>query len=580
MSARSIGKFLPSLKLRLGTKAVVCAIFLIAVNTALVVGAAYWSLTSEFGDRALREIEVNLRTLALTFSETVPDAKITLKDGVVAKAEIPRMPEFKDHAIVDRAVGYAGGNATLFVYDDASNQFVRRSTNLKKENGDRAVGTQLAPDHPGQALLRRGEAYKGPAILFSKSYMTAYYPVSNSAGKVIGVLYVGIPMAQFEAMLAEAIRNMAIAAAVAGLLVMMLTMLIVRRVTKPLTSVTASLTAIAEGKSDVEIDCHERMDEIGEIARTVAVFRDNSLERRKLRQEQTAAAAAAIEQRKAELRSFVDEFQTSVGGILDKVLNSSGEFERVAKQLTETARTTAGLSGQSASASETASEHVRSAATASDELSSSIGEITRRVQESNEIAADAVKQASATDQRINELSEAGARIGDVVKLITSIAEQTNLLALNATIEAARAGDAGRGFAVVAQEVKALAAQTAGATQEISSKIEAMQNTTSRSVKAIEEISTTIRELDRFSALIASAVEQQAGAARQISCDVNAAASGASQVSSTVSEIENIARETSIEVMQIGSAAAEVANQTQTVRERVGAFAKEIHAAQA
>jgi len=158
MSARSIGKFLPSLKLRLGTKAVVCAIFLIAVNTALVVGAAYWSLTSEFGDRALREIEVNLRTLALTFSETVPDAKITLKDGVVAKAEIPRMPEFKDHAIVDRAVGYAGGNATLFVYDDASNQFVRRSTNLKKENGDRAVGTQLAPDHPGQALLRRGEA--------------------------------------------------------------------------------------------------------------------------------------------------------------------------------------------------------------------------------------------------------------------------------------------------------------------------------------------------------------------------------------------------------------------------------------
>ena len=114
MSARSIGKFLPSLKLRLGTKAVVCAIFLIAVNTALVVGAAYWSLTSEFGDRALREIDVNLRTLALTFSETVPDAKITLKDGVVAKAEIPRMPEFKDHAIVDRAVGYAGGNATLF----------------------------------------------------------------------------------------------------------------------------------------------------------------------------------------------------------------------------------------------------------------------------------------------------------------------------------------------------------------------------------------------------------------------------------------------------------------------------------
>ena len=223
--------------------------------------------------------------------------------------------------------------------------------------------------------------------------MTAYYPIANPAGKVIGVLYVGIPMAQYEAMLAHAIQNMAIAAGIAALLVMMLTMLIVRRVTKPLTSVTASLTAIANGNSDVEIDYHERTDEIGEIARTVAVFKNNSLERHRLRDEQTAAAAAAVEQRKAELRGFVDEFQTSVGGILDKVLNSSGEFERVARQLTETARTTAGLSGQSAGASETASEHVRTAAAASDELSNSIAEITRRVQESNGIAADAVKQA-------------------------------------------------------------------------------------------------------------------------------------------------------------------------------------------
>ena len=258
MSARSIGKFLPALKLRLGTKAVISAILLIAVNTALVVGAAHWSLTTEFGDRALRDIEVNLRTLGLAFAETYSDAKITMKDGTVARAEIPKMPEFKDHAIVDRAVGYTGGNATLFVYDEASNQFVRRTTNVKKENGDRAVGTQLAPDHPGQAVVRRGEAYKGPATLFGKTFMTAYYPIVNSAGKVIGLLYVGIPMAHYETMLSRAIQNMAIAAGIAALLVMLLTMLIVRRVTKPLTSVTASLTAIANGNADVEIDCEER----------------------------------------------------------------------------------------------------------------------------------------------------------------------------------------------------------------------------------------------------------------------------------------------------------------------------------
>jgi methyl-accepting chemotaxis protein len=529
MASHGIGKFLPSLKLRLGTKAVISAVLLIAVNTALVVGAAYWSLSENFGERALRDIEVNLRTLTLAFGEQFREAKITLKDGVVSRVEIREMPDIKDHAIVDRAVSYIGGNATLFVYDDATSQFVRRSTNVKKENGDRAVGTQLAADHPGQAALRRGEAYKGPAILFGKSFMTAYFPIASPAGKVIGVLYVGIPMAQFEAMLTHAIQTMAIAAVLAALAVLLLTMLIVRRVTGPLTSVTASLTAIANGKNDVEIDCHDRADEIGEIARTVAVFKSNSQERQRMREQQAAATAAAAEQRKTELRSFVDEFQASVGGIINRVRNSANDFERVARQLTETARTTAALSGQSADASEAASEHVRAAASASDELSNSISEIARRVQESNGIAAEAVKQAAATDARINELSEAGNRIGDVVRLITSIAAQTNLLALNATIEAARAGDAGRGFAVVAQEVKTLAGQTAKATEEISSHIGNMQVATAESVEAIKAIGHTIERINEIATSISAAVEEQHAATENIAQSVRAAAGGTADV---------------------------------------------------
>ena len=208
---------------------------------------------------------------------------------------------------------------------------------------------------------------------------------------------------------------------------MLLTMLIVRRVTRPLTSVTASLTAIANGKSDVGSICEDRHDEIGEIARTVAVFKNNSLERR------SACARSSLpppplpsSSAKPNCAVSSTTSRPASAASSTRCMTSSGEFERIARQLTETARTTAELSGQSAGASETASEHVRTAAVASDELSNSITEITRRVQESNGIAAEAVKQAKATDQRMNELSQAGARIGDVVKLITSIAEQTNL----------------------------------------------------------------------------------------------------------------------------------------------------------
>src|SRR3954471_9924183 len=170
------------LKLKLGTKALLGAALVIVLNTALVAGAAYWSLSSDSNERAKRDIEDNLRTLALTFSEVFPDARVTVQDGIVRRIEIPQFPALKDHGVVDRAVGYVGGNATLFAYDDASGQFVRRSTNVKKENGERAVGTQLAADHPAQALLRRGEAYKGPATLFGKSFMTAYFPVADASG--------------------------------------------------------------------------------------------------------------------------------------------------------------------------------------------------------------------------------------------------------------------------------------------------------------------------------------------------------------------------------------------------------------
>lgn len=572
------GKSLPLLKQKLGTKTIICAVVVIVLNTAAVVGAGYWSLRDDFDARAISDVETNLRTLDVAFGEAVPAAKLAMKDGNVARVEIAAMPEFKDHTIVDRTVSYVGGNATIFVYDPASDQFIRRTTNVKKENGDRAVGTQLAPDHPAQAIVRRGETYKGPAVLFGRRFITAYQPVFGPSGKPIGILYVGYPMEQLDGIMTRVMQTMSAAAGLAALVVLGLTVLVVRRVTKPLTSVMASLAAIAEGNSSVEVRHHERHDEIGEIARALEVFKSNSLERARMREEQKNNELQAAENRKAELRRFVGDFQAHIGGMLDKVLGSSKQFELVAKQLTETARATATLSGESAHASEAVSEHVSSAATASNQLSSSISEISKHVQESNGIATQAVQQAAATDQRMAELSEAGNRIGDVVKLITSIAEQTNLLALNATIEAARAGDAGRGFAVVAQEVKALAGQTAKATDEISNHIVNMQQATTESVRAIKEIGSTIEQISQIAGMIAAAVEEQGSATANIAESVRAAASGTAEVASKIGNVARGAGETGEASREMLEAALALSEENIQLKSEVDRFLEGVKAA--
>ncbi|HEY0219653.1 MAG TPA: methyl-accepting chemotaxis protein [Afipia sp.] len=532
----------PLLRMKLRTKTTVCAAILIVINTAMVVGAAYWSLTSSFDARARSDIETNLWALSLSFAEAY-GAKVGLADGAVTRVEIAQMPQFKDQATVDRATSFVGGTATIFVYDDASGQFIRRATNVKKENGERAVGTQLAPDHPGQAFLRRGEAYKGPAVLFGRRFITAYQPVFDTAGKVIGILYVGNPTAPLDAMLAHALTMMAIAAAIAALLVLVLTMFVARRVTAPLNSVTGSLTALAEGHSDVAVEHTGRHDEIGAIARTIGVFKTSMMQQQRLEHERAEVEKQAAENRKADLHRFVDDFQAGVGGIIDKVLDSSHRFEASARQMTDITRTTAGLSAESAQASRHASDHVRNAAAASEELSSSIDEISRQVQVSNKVAVEAVKQAAATDQRMNELALAGDRIGDVLKLITSIADQTNLLALNATIEAARAGNAGRGFAVVAAEVKNLAGQTAKATEEISSHIANMQIATAESVDAIKTIGQTIEQINGIASSIASAVDQQGAATQEIAQSLQAAATSTMQIAATVENVSQGANTT-------------------------------------
>ena len=411
--------------------------------------------------------------------------------------------------------------------------------------------------------------------LGTKAIICAAILIALNSAVIMGAAYWA---AGADANLARSMQFMGLAAGASALVLLALSMLAVRRITGPLNTVTTILTSLADGKPDVQIDHVERHDEIGAIARTIGVFKNNSMERRRLEAERKSAEAESRERRKTELCGFVDEFQAEIGGILEKVLSSSSQFEASARHLTGTARKTADVSRESAQASSQASDHVRNAAAASEEMASSIREIGQRVQESNDIATDAVRQAAATDHRMAELSKAGDRIGDVVKLITSIAEQTNLLALNATIEAARAGEAGRGFAVVAQEVKTLAGQTAKATDEISSHIVNMQSATQESVSAIKAIGQTIERINDIATSIAAAVEEQGAATQEIARSVQAAADITSNVATNVGEAAAGANETGETSEEILKSAQALCSDSMHLKEEVSRFLEGVRAA--
>jgi methyl-accepting chemotaxis protein len=307
---------------------------------------------------------------------------------------------------------------------------------------------------------------------------------------------------------------MQIAIGIVIIAVIALAFLIGRAISRSLTAMNRAMGLLADGNFEVVLPGLGRRDEIGEMAQAVETFKVKAIEkaRREAEQEEVKARAAAAE-RTAHMHHLAETFESNVGGIVDTVSSASAELEASAKMLTATAAATQQLSAAVAQASGEASSNVQSVASASEQLTASVGEISRQVQESKKIAGAAVQQANATDARINELSTAAGRIGDVVKLITAIAEQTNLLAPNATIEAARAGEAGRGFAVVAAEVKTLATQTAKATDDISSQIAGMQAATRDSVQAIKEIGATIGRISEIATSVAAAVEEQ-GAATQ------------------------------------------------------------------
>ncbi len=279
--------------------------------------------------------------------------------------------------------------------------------------------------------------------------------------------------------------------------------------------------------------------------------------------------------RRDELNALIGRFEQELAESLEALHQTAQMLEDNASGLGATAESASSQSMKVAAITEETSIQVKTVAQAGDALAQTIAEVGASVSASSRLAGEAVSEAKATTSAIDEMAKVADEIGNVTNLISAIAGQTNLLALNATIEAARAGDAGRGFAVVAQEVKALAAQTAAATQDIATRIEAMQQATGKSVSAIGQISAVITELDRFSARMSSTVEEQVASARDIAGSVSSVAEGVGEVAASVGQIEQVAERASRAASELNSSAAAVTTQTQRIRERVQFFASEL-----
>jgi methyl-accepting chemotaxis protein len=365
-------------------------------------------------------------------------------------------------------------------------------------------------------------------------------------------------------------------AAFAVLLALAGALMIGRGIVKPLAAITGVTEQVAGGDASVSVPFSERSDEIGALARSIAVFQGAMRHNEELNRT-VVEDAQTRSQRQEQMSGEISRFSADVESTLAELGRISDQMLDASTQLAGAADDATAKTARAAAASSEASSNVRDIASAADELSASVNEIDRQVSQSNAIATKAVNEAGRTNIAVKELGDAAARIGDVVKLITGIAEQTNLLALNATIEAARAGEAGRGFAVVAGEVKALAGQTSRATEEIATQIAGMQRATVRSIEAINAIEHIIREIGDISGAIAAAVTQQGAATAEIARSVETAAKRTVETADEVNLVGSATEDTRSSAGTVKAVADDLGHVAGRIRSQVDMFFERLSA---
>ena len=439
--------------------------------------------------------------------------------------------------------------------------------------GNKEVATQgeLKSAFNGATVRRRVTLGDHPAALYLGQ-------IKNYAGQPVAVIELIKDTTEYETAAASAQRDLVFGTIAVLALSIVLALILGRSLSRPLTAITATMNRLSNGDTAVTIPGSERPDELGQMATAVQIFKDSMVETERLRVEQERAKQRAATERRDAMLGLASRFEDDVGGIVRGVAAAAIGLQSSAQEMSESSQQTTRQAATVAAAAEQATTSAQSVATATEELSASIREIGMQVTRSSDMTRIAVQQASRSDAEVRELTTAAEKIGDVVRLISDIAGQTNLLALNATIEAARAGDAGKGFAVVASEVKALATQTAKATEQIGAQIQAIQGAAHNSAQSIQGITASISQANETATAIASAVEEQGVATQEISRNVSEAARGTQDVTNNITSVSQAAGRTGVAAAKTLTAACELSKSGDLLEKQVAEFLREVRAA--